>query len=203
MNITDAIYRRRAIRGFTDQDIDEPTLQALLQAAVRAPNAMNLQPWAFAVLRDPTSIKEYSRRATAYLLETLEPNSPAYRMREMLAAPDFDLFHEAPLLIVICATPGGLMPTEDCCFAAENLLLAAQELGLATCPVGFSRPWLVQPEVKAELGIPADYVPVIPIIVGHAAYEAKPASRREPEVIAIRSVVSVDVPHPSSVGIIG
>lgn len=50
----------------------------------------------------------------------------------------------APLLILVCATPSRLKPIEDCCFAAQNLLLAAQKLGLATCPVAFARPWLAR-----------------------------------------------------------
>jgi nitroreductase family protein len=43
----DAIYRRRATRAFTPQPVDDAAIRELLRAAVHAPTAMHLEPWAF------------------------------------------------------------------------------------------------------------------------------------------------------------
>ena len=50
-------------------------------------------------------------------------------------------------------------------------------------PIGFARSWFNLPEVKAELGIPANYEPVLPIVVGHPLQSTPPVPRREPEIV--------------------
>jgi nitroreductase len=107
-------------------------------------------------------------------------------LRATLEDPTFDVFYGAPLVVVICARDTGLHPEEDCALAAQNLMLAACSLGLGTCPIGIARDWLGQPEVKRELGIPADRAPVFPIAVGHPLAEPPPVERHPPEVLVWR-----------------
>jgi nitroreductase len=78
----------------------------------------------------------------------------------------------------------GRFVTADCWLAAENLMLMACGLGLGTCPIGFAVPILNTPEVKRELGIPAEYEVVAPIAVGFPRGFTPPVSRRPPEIIA-------------------
>ena len=75
------------------------------------------------------------------------------------------------------------MPAEDCSLAAQNVMLAAQAFGLATCPIGFARHWFNRPEVKQEFGIPESYSPVFPLILGFQKEPAHPADRKPPEVL--------------------
>jgi nitroreductase len=70
----------------------------------------------------------------------------------------------------------------DCCLAAENLMLAAVDKGLATCPIGFAQPWLDSTEVKAEFDVPGDYTAVLPIIIGYPAGNTEAVARKEPDV---------------------
>jgi len=56
---------------------------------------------------------------------------------------------------------------EDCCLAAENLMLAARDEGLGTCWIGFARPWLDLPSTKHEMGLPAGHHVVAPIVLGY------------------------------------
>jgi nitroreductase len=100
--------------------------------------------------------------------------------------PDFNIFYDAGTLVVICARAPGSFVTADCWLAAENLMLAAVELGLATCPIGFAVAMLNRAEVKAELEIPPDVVAVAPIIVGRPRGETPPTSRKEPELLCWR-----------------
>lgn len=50
MDIIDAIYARKSIRGYTSQPVSKKILKKILEAANRAPSAMNTQPWEFLVL---------------------------------------------------------------------------------------------------------------------------------------------------------
>jgi nitroreductase len=75
---------------------------------------------------------------------------------------------------------------EDCALAAENLMLAARALGLGTCWIGFAQAWLGTPAGKAALDMPAAYLPVAPIIVGHPKSLPPPVPRKEPEIRWIR-----------------
>jgi len=50
MNIIEAINARKSIRGFKPDPVDRATIKKILAAAVRAPSAMNTQPWEFFVI---------------------------------------------------------------------------------------------------------------------------------------------------------
>jgi nitroreductase len=50
MDIIEAIYRRKSIRGFKSDPVSQDILVKILDAACRAPSAVNTQPWEFVVL---------------------------------------------------------------------------------------------------------------------------------------------------------
>jgi len=183
MEVLDAIYSRRAVRSYTDKQVDRATVEKLIDAAIQAPSAMNSQPWAFVVVQDRKVLNSYSARAKVHALSTLGDNPHAQEWESILSRPDYDIFHGAPTLIIICAKPDGLMPAEDCSLAAQNLLLAAQALGMGTCPIGFARMWLNRPEVKKEIGFPEDYSPVFPVVVGFPKEPAHQVERRPAEIL--------------------
>ena len=83
MDLMEAIYSRRSIRSYTDQQVEKSTVKALIQAAVQAPSALNQQPWAFAVIQDGKLPAQYSDRVKAHVLKTLKPQSPRYSQRSM------------------------------------------------------------------------------------------------------------------------
>jgi len=182
VELIDAIYKRRAVRSYTDRAVERETILRMLQAAVQAPSAINVQPWTFGVIQDRGLLQQYSDRARAYFLQTLGSSIPA-ELHDMVTKPDFNLFYNASALILICATSGESSAAEDCCLAAQNLMLAACDQGLGTCPIGFARPWLQLPEVKAELGIPADYTPITPFVLGYPTAMPPPVVRREPQIL--------------------
>ena len=158
----------------------------LLQAAVWAPSAVNQQPWAFLVIRGREKLHEYSERAKAHMLEILPRYLELHQRSDELSGGSYNVFHNAGMLIVILAKPAEHPPSEDCCLAAQNLMLAAHGMGLGTCPIGFVRPWLNLGDVKTELGIPMSYTAVMPIVVGWPAGGTGPASRTEPEIVGWR-----------------
>lgn len=186
MELFSAIYERRAVHQFLPREVPRETLLRLLDAAVQAPSALNSQPWTFAIFQGPQRLQDYAERAKAHFLATFSAGrDPHTQHQAMLHQPGFDLFYHAPALIVIYARDsGGQFAIGDCCLAAQNLMLAAHGLGLGTCPVGFSQPWLDLAETKGNLGIPIHFTAVLPLAVGFPAGTNPAPGRRGAEVIA-------------------
>ena len=70
MDLTEAIYTRRAVRDFTAAPVNETTLLELIDAAIQAPSAVNQQPWSFCIVRDKAVLGRISREAKAHMLRT-------------------------------------------------------------------------------------------------------------------------------------
>jgi len=187
MDIMEVIYARRAVRAFTAEPVDDQTLRRLIEAAIQAPSAVNQQPWSFFVVQDKALLARISREAKTHMLRTSPAGLVSHHFQELLSDPKFDIFYSAPVLIVISAVAESPWAVEDCALAAENLMLAARALGLGTCWIGFAQAWLGTPAGKAALNMPAGYMPVAPVIVGHPKSLPPPVPRKEPEIRWIRS----------------
>ena len=177
-----AILGRRATRAYTDEAVDRATVERLIGTAVEAPSAMNLQPWAFVAFAGVERLKAFSDEAKQVLLSPGQLDfSP--EVRGWLSDPAFNIFYGAPVLIVICATSPESQAAEDCCLAAQTLMLAAYDIGLASCPIGFARPWLNLAETKRRIGIPQTYHPVLPVILGHRSAIPERHGRRAATIL--------------------
>ena len=153
MDVLEAINERRSIRAFTDEKVSEKDVERLIDAARWAPSAGNTQPLELVVVKD----KEMKRKLSE-------------------AALNQTFIQKAPVVIVVCADLNRssrgygsrgehLYSLQDTAAATENILLAAQELGLATCWVGAFREKEVAKAVKA----PRNLKPVAIVPVGHPA----------------------------------
>ena len=182
MDLIEAIASRHAVREYTREAVDEPTIQRLIDAAIQAPSAVNEQPWTFTVVRDQKALDAVSVAAKKHMLATLPAGYHPQHLRSRLEDPAFHIFYHAPLLIVISAVAPGPWIVEDCALAAENLMLAAAAAGLGTCWIGFAQGYLNTPEGKKALGLPDRWVTVAPIIVGHPKGPAAAVPRKKPEV---------------------
>jgi nitroreductase len=191
----DTIFHRRAVRSYRPDRVDQASVRRLLEAAVQAPTAMHLEPWAFVVIQDVALLERLSDQAKVLAQAAVEEEA---RHRDLLKAPgvstasdhlglltnpSFNIFYDASTLIVICGKPLGRFVTADCWLAAENLMLAACAMGLGTCCIGFAVPALNTPDAKRELGIPADVAAIAPIIVGVPKGMTPPVPRKAPDVL--------------------
>jgi nitroreductase len=182
MELNSAVLGRRATRAYTKEPVERATIERLIGVAVQAPSAMNHQPWAFVVFKGTERLKAFSDEAKGVVLSAGQLDfSP--EIRTMLSSEAFSIFYGAPVLVVICATSSGSQAAEDCCLAAQNLMLAAVEAGLATCPIGFARPWLNAPATKRKLGIPEEYHPVFAMTLGHASEKQGSPGRRPATIV--------------------
>lgn len=167
--VLDNIANRKSVRSYTSQPVSDEMVEKLLRAAMAAPSAMNVQPWEFVVVKD---------RAT---LDTL---ASRLRYAKMLA--------QAPLAIVVCADTvstdknGNLRENDlwmdDASAATENLLLAAEALGLGavwTAACDRERSDIV----REVLGIPDSCMPLSVVPVGYPAGREQPKDKWKPEKI--------------------
>jgi nitroreductase len=182
MDLSEAIYARRAVREFTNELVPEGSLRRLVAAAIQAPNAANHQSWSFTIVRDKTLLAHMSREVKAHMRGTSAAGLVAHYFEDYLSDPDFNVFYNAPALIVISSATANPWAIEDCSLAAENLMLAAHAIGLGTCWVGITQRWFATPEGKAALNLPVSQTPVAPIIVGHSKSAPPPISRGDPKI---------------------
>ena len=182
MSVMDAIYERRSVRSYLPMTVDRAFVKNLLDAAVQAPTAVHEEPWAFAVVQDRAALRRLSDKALRMLQPEAVPAS--------FALPE-NVFYDAGTLIVIYGKPLGPFVPADCWLAAENLMLAARAMGLGTCVTGLAAAALNTPEWKKELKVPEGLRAYAPIIVGVPAALTPATGRREAEVLAWKTGLSV------------
>lgn len=85
--------------------------------------------------------------------------------------------------MIVCARDPTGQSAEDCCLAAQNLMLRAFALQLGTCWVGLARPYLDLADSKAALGLPRDGAVVAPLAIGYPRRQPAATSRRAPEIV--------------------
>jgi nitroreductase len=163
MDVMQAIRDRRSIRKYKDQPVERVKIEQVLEAARLAPSWKNMQCWRFLVLQAPAG--------KLALLDAFPDDNPGKKALAM-----------APVVIVVCADPaesgvenGIEYYIADTAIAFEHLCLAAQDLGLGTCWMG----WYDEAVLKAALGIPAGFRVVGVTPLGYPDQEPKPRPRKE------------------------
>lgn len=182
MEVKEAIRLRRSVRSYRDVPVPNEAVLELIDAAIRAPSANNSQPWSFVVIQDKAMLKRLSDRAKAIALADVGVDAAHGRARHLVEPSEFNCFYDAGTLILILAEQIGPHPDWDCCFAAQNLMLAARAMGLGSCPIGVSWPVFEIPEVREELGIPSECRVILPIIVGTPVTLPDETERRKPKI---------------------
>jgi len=162
MEFGEVLERRRSVRHFnTKLAVTDEDLTALLDAAISAPSAGNIQPWRFVVVRTPAA---------------RERLSAALGQRWAAAAS---------VIIVVCVDPRPsaarygdrgeyLYAIQDTAAAATQILLAAVDRGLASCWIGA----FDERAVAEALDVKAPITPVAILPIGYSAESAGKPRRR-------------------------
>jgi nitroreductase len=126
-DIYDFILELRAIRSFEDRPLTDDDLGAILEAARWTGSSKNRQDWSFVVVTEPDQ-----REALATCGDFTRP------LRSSAAT------------IVIVQEPGGY--EFDSGRVAQNMMLAAKAIGVASCPITLHR----HEDAADVLGLPPD-----------------------------------------------
>lgn len=156
--------KRRSIRRYEAQKVEEEKIHTVLKAGMQAPSAGNQQPWHFVVV---------SERERLDALATMSP----YAL----------MLKGAPLAIcVVCKEDGLKYPEvwqQDCAAATENMLLAVADLELGGVWLGVA-PFPDRMErVREILGIPEGFKPFSILSIGYPAEEKGVADRYSASMI--------------------
>jgi nitroreductase len=164
MDCLDALMTRRSIRRYTDEPVSEADIEVLLRAAMAAPSAGNQQSWRIVVVTDRDQLERLSK-ATPY--------------SAMLA--------QAPLGLVVCGDTRDERHVgywvQDCSAAIQNLLVAANAIGLGGVWIGCYPVEYRVANVREICGVPEGIVPMSMVALGHPSEEKPPADRYEPRYV--------------------
>lgn len=162
-----AIHSRKSVRHYNDEKVTKDQVEELIRAGMAAPSANNVQPWAFIGITNR---------------ETLDQLANSLPYAKML--------FRASAAIVVCGIPaksGNDSPegywVQDCSAATQNILLAAEALGLGAVWTGvYPRTERIQ-VVRNILGIPEKVFPLNVIPIGYPEGIDKPKNKFKKENI--------------------
>jgi nitroreductase len=179
------IYARRAVREYKPEDVPDEIINELILAGIYAPSALNEQPWRFVVIKNKGLIKKCSDRAKKLWLERVRsPVTDDDRELIGLASdPGFNIFYDAPVLVLIFSRPGMDSPEFGCALAAENMMLAARSLDIGSCWVGMGAIIGSDREMMREIGVPEDHRLMSQVIFGYPAKKEIEVPERNRDVI--------------------
>lgn len=182
MELANAIHNRRAVRAYTQQPVPAEALKNLIDDAIMAPSASHSQPWAFGIIQGREKLQAISTQAKDYALAHIQEHPRLQPYVGSLQKAQFNIFYDAPVLVVIFANSQAPSPQGDAALAAQNLMLSAFAAGLGTCWIGLSMPYLNCAEFKKTYNVPQEMLAIAPIIVGYPqTFPAKP--ERKPALI--------------------
>ncbi|WP_024613713.1 nitroreductase family protein [Clostridium sp. Ade.TY] len=146
MNFFELVEKRESIRGYIEKKVEREKIIKIIGAARVAPSACNSQPWKFIVVDDEDKVKSISKclyekviglnkfalTAPSFIVVVSEKRNLTSKMGELIKKKDYTSI--------------------DIGISAEHICLAATELGLGTCMMG----WFKENEIKKLLNIPSN-----------------------------------------------
>lgn len=191
-SVLETILHRRAIRRFDPKQIEEEALRQILKAGLYAPSAGGRQGVMFAVCQD----REVNERLGRIKRANSHPRmatATSYVSREQPSIADDpnlkNAFYDAPTVITMFAPKDFLFSAEDCAAAAENMMLAADSLGIGSCYIGQGWTAFADPygqEILKRWNIRTDYYAVMQLLLGYPREgdpHPTPKPRREDRVL--------------------
>lgn len=164
------ITNRRSVRSFAERSLPRETLEQIVAAGIFAPSANNQQPLHFTVI----TRKELIDSISAGVKDSLRKSDFEWA-RGFGANDGFHVFYHAPAVILVSMSKTAMMPEVDAAAAIENMLIAAESLGVASCWIGLTTFHFRDTEHNLELGVPFSHRPFYAVALGYPN-GAKPAA---------------------------
>lgn len=166
--VLENIFARKSVRSYTDQPVSREQLDTLVRASMAAPSGRDMRPWKFVVVDDAAVMDSLSRQL-----------------------PYAKMLQEAAAAIVVCGDMSIVDKSGnpsvnwqfDCSAATQNLLLAAEAMGLGAVWTGVHPYEDRLAAVKRALILPEHIIPLNVIPIGYPKGEALPKDKYAAENI--------------------
>jgi len=160
-----SILERRSTRSYKEIPVENEKISIILQCGQYAASGMDIQPWHFTVITNRNVLNNLTEENKKILI-----NSPVEGLRLMVQNSSFDSFNGSPMAIIVSGKKNEICAVADCANAVENMAIAAQSLGLASCYLASFKFALEDPNgayLLKELNIPDGYVPLYGLSLGY------------------------------------
>jgi nitroreductase len=197
MDLMQAIMERRSIRAFKPDPVSREKMEEILNIAINAPSAINLQPWEFTVVmgeeKDRLSrklVKLYREKQISCSPGNVKPLADSFTRRGVASfelmnpileqmGTDFNRFinegscnfYGAPTAVIVCLDNAfSSARLVDIGIVLGYITLIAYSFGLGTCPIGLINAY--EDDIKELLNIPDNKDVVIGIALGHPDWDS-------------------------------
>lgn len=212
MDFTATAATRRSVHQYSDEAIDQSTLDTIFKTATLAPSGYNLQPWEFLALRDKETkqaLKEVAydqdhvvnADTTVVILGNTDLMAHAeavfddWLAKEYIPNEDVQaaLLNNVEAMAEMPEVERRIWATRSTSLAAMTLMYAAWEHGVASCPMeGFDAN-----AVSEVFEIPDSYEPVMLVTLGYPIDEAPDIENERKGRRPIEEVVHYETFDPS------
>jgi nitroreductase len=177
-----AIKNRRSTRAYEQKPIPREIINQIIEAGNQAPftSITRSQPWRFVVVENQKFKQKLLQTAIPFWKQMIEPMKQAepeiYKMAtslyDAMDEPKDVIYYNAPAIIFVIGPAGNPFSSA---FACQNMMIAAQSLGLGSCYVGFGGMVKGNPEVVEALELKDDEAIFGPILLGYPQVNPSPA----------------------------
>ena len=174
METLECIRTRRSIRKYKADSVPEELLEKVLEAGTWAPTGRGNQ--------SPTIVA----------ITNKEQRDRLMKLNAQIMGVESDPFYGAPVVLLVLVDKAAMTAENDGELVIQNMLLAAHDLGLASCYIWRAKQEIETEEGKqmlADWGLPSDvdFEGVGHVILGYADMEApSPAPRKEDYVYYVK-----------------
>lgn len=188
--LMDLIKSRHSIRKYTDEQIRKEDLEKILEAGNYAPNAGGGQRSMMVAIHNKELAARIGKMNLARFDRThLAGNFVSKEQPSTIDDPSIkNGFYDAPSVICIFAQSNFLFRTADAFCMAENMILQATELGIASCIISRGFETFDNEEGRAymkEWGVPEGYTCQCFVILGYIDGEQPHSKPRKPGRVKI------------------
>lgn len=172
MDLLELMKRRRSIRKYQQRQVELADLQKVMEAGAYAPNAGGGQRSILLAIRNPALVETIGRLNLRQFDRTRLAGS--YVSREQPSNIDDPSiksgFYGAPTVVAVFSQKNFLYGVPDAFCCAENMVLEATALGLASCIVARGEETFDSEEGRALLQtweIPENYIARCFVLLGY------------------------------------
>jgi len=168
--VINTILKRRSVRNYKDDQIDDDDLNIILDCARYAPSGMNRQSYAFVAVQNDEIMSDIV--------------DAGMKARDITTSP----FYGAPTIVLVFGDEECPTYIEDASAGIENMAVAATSLGIGSCWVRCPKDIFETEEgqrIREKIEIPENYKCIGSLVLGYVEGEYPEAKQRKENIIKI------------------